>query len=187
MMKKKTIITIKKPSKKETARIKSKVDLKDKIKTGRKEKYNARLFPAIAKRLAFENKNDKEIGDILGITEPTFIKYKKIYPEFFKAIQEGREEPNNEVRQAIVKCAKGYQYEEKVFERVYDNKKKKYVFVKTKTVLKHMPPNPAAQNTWVYSKMKDEFKKTESIDANIKTDYFIKEPEWETKSKKKGE
>ena len=187
-VKKKTIIKeIKNPIKKGSSKDKAKDKLKDKIPVGRKEKYNSKIYPGIAKRLAFEGKNDEEIGEILGISVPTFIKYKKIHPEFIKAIREGREEPNNDVRKAIVKCAKGYNYEEKVFERVWDVKQKKYVFVQTKITHKHIPPNPASQNLWAYSKMKKEFQRTETIDNNVKMEYVIKEPEWDKENKEKGE
>ena len=67
---------------------------------------------------------EKEIYTNLKISKDSWIEYKKKYTELTELIKKSRKSPVNEIKAAMLKRAKGFQYEEKkiVTERIeYDD------------------------------------------------------------------
>lgn len=67
---------------------------------------------------------EKEIYKNLGISKDTWIKYKNENVELFDLLKKGRMKPVEEIKAAMLKRAKGFQYEEKkvIIERIeYNN------------------------------------------------------------------
>ncbi|MDD2493946.1 MAG: hypothetical protein PHE29_02020 [Tissierellia bacterium] len=62
----------------------------------------------VAKALAKEGRKDLYIYKVLGISEATGISYKKKFPSFLKAMEEGAAEPVKIVENNLYKLAKGY-------------------------------------------------------------------------------
>ena len=56
---------------------------------------------------------EKEIWNNLGIHKSTFYDYKSKYKEFSDLLKKGRKKPVEEIKAAMLKRAKGFQYEEK--------------------------------------------------------------------------
>lgn len=56
---------------------------------------------------------EKEIWSNLGIHKSTFYDYKAKYKEFSDLLKKGRKKPVEEIKAAMLKRAKGFQYEEK--------------------------------------------------------------------------
>ena len=77
---------------------------------GQQPKYFS-WMDRIAKKLANEGKKQKDIYDILGISEATGIKYKKEHPSFAKALEEGYEDPIKVAEGVLYKLVKGYEYD----------------------------------------------------------------------------
>lgn len=77
-----------------------------------KLKYKEPDFPLFAEDYARRGLNDKQIAKKLGIAECTFYQYQKGYPEFSEAIKRGKAPVDVEVENALLKRAKGYEYEE---------------------------------------------------------------------------
>ena len=63
---------------------------------------------------------EKEIWNNLGIHKSTFYDYKSKYKEFSDLLKKGRKKPVEEIKAAMLKRAKGFQYEETktVIERI---------------------------------------------------------------------
>ena len=63
---------------------------------------------------------EKEIWTNLGIHKSTFYDYKSKYKEFSDLLKKGRKKPVEEIKAAMLKRAKGFQYEETktVIERI---------------------------------------------------------------------
>ena len=55
---------------------------------------------------------EKEIWTNLGIHKSTFYDYKSKHKEFSDLLKNGRKKPVNEIKAAMLKRAKGFQYEE---------------------------------------------------------------------------
>lgn len=67
---------------------------------------------------------EKEIWNNLGIHKSTFYDYKSKYKEFSDLLKKGRKKPVEEIKAAMLKRAKGFQYQEikTVVERIeYDD------------------------------------------------------------------
>ena len=89
---------------------------------------------------------EKDIAKKLGISERTIQNYKERYPEFAEAMQEAKEAVVSDVFAALLKRAKGYEYEEV---KVYTKKEKddEGVYKEddyTEKTKKHEPPSVAA-------------------------------------------
>lgn len=117
-----------------------------------KKKYRED-FPERAERLAEKGYIDKEIAHKLGISEETFYNYMKEYPEFFKAVKRGKEKPDLEVERALLKSAKGHEYE-KVTEE-FDSESK---LIRRRVELMHVEPNVKANIFWLTNRKGDEWK-----------------------------
>lgn len=84
-------------------------------KKGRPNKYETNVKPRFDE---IENwlklgATEKEIAKRLGIHKGTLIEYKKMYSEFSNLIKKGRKQPVEEIKAAMLKRAKGFQYTEK--------------------------------------------------------------------------
>jgi len=112
-------------------------------KRGPKSKYNLR-YDIVAKKLISKGKTYKEVYDILGITEPTGIKWKKEYKSFKQAFIDGRKElKNNLVETSLLKIATGFhEYVGKAL--VVSDGKDLGAHVEKVKVQEYFPPNVAA-------------------------------------------
>jgi len=97
----------KKPSQKN---IKTKTIIVDKNPVGNQPKY-AKWMDGVAERLAKQGNNQKVIYQLLGITEATGISYKKKYPSFSKALEDGYKDPIKIAEDRLHKLVKGYEFD----------------------------------------------------------------------------
>lgn len=84
-------------------------------KKGRPNKYEThvkRKFKEIEEWLKL-GASEKEIWQRLGIVKSTFYDYKSKYKEFSDLLKNSREQPVEEIKAAMLKRAKGFQYSEK--------------------------------------------------------------------------
>lgn len=82
---------------------------------GRKSKYETHVksrFDEISEWLNL-GAPEKEIWTNLGIHKSTFYDYKSKHKEFSDLLKKGRKKPVNDIKAAMLKRAKGFQYEEK--------------------------------------------------------------------------
>jgi hypothetical protein len=101
------------------------MDEKKKHPGGRPSKYNATFHPLLAESLARLGYTDKQMSEAFGITEATLCAWKKTYPEFFKSLKLGKEQPDDAVESSLLKRALGYKYDEVTRERIVDSGQKK--------------------------------------------------------------
>jgi len=114
-----------------------------------KLKYNDD-FPLLAEDYARKGMTDKEIFKKLGISKDAFYRYQKLYKDFYDALKRGKAPVDVEVENALLKRAKGYEYEETTVEfkpGKKDDKKAKPV--KVKKVTKHVIPDTTAEIFWL--------------------------------------
>ena len=114
-----------------------------------KLKYNDD-FPLLAEDFARKGMKDKEIATNLGISEDAFYRYQKMFKEFYEALKRGKAPVDVEVENALLKRARGYEYEETTVEfkpgKKDDEKAKP---VKVKKVTKKVIPDTTAQIFWL--------------------------------------
>lgn len=86
----------------------------------RKTKYHDD-FPLLAEDYARRGMTDVEIAKSLGISHETLYQYQKKYPEFSDALKRGKAPVDVEVESALLKRARGFEYEEVTVEYKPDN------------------------------------------------------------------
>lgn len=96
---------------------------------GRKGRYETHVKPRL-KEIAdwYEHSTEKQIASKLGVSETSFEKYKKQYPELQECLKNSRENYIDTLKSTLKKKAAGYYYEEtKTYIQEKDGKKIKTV------------------------------------------------------------
>lgn len=86
---------------------------------------------------------DQQIATNMGISGDTYYRWKKQHAEISDALKRGKAPVDFEVESALLKRAKGYDYEEVITEM--DSTGKQHV----RKIKKHMPPDPTAAIFWL--------------------------------------
>jgi hypothetical protein len=135
------------------------------VPCGRDTSYNPDTFPLLAQGWARDGLTNKQIFENLGISEASFYKYLRLYPEFLNALKAGRTPVNIEIENAIIKAAKGYNYKEITNEALIDKETGQIIqIVKRKEVTKHAPPSLGHAKFWQMNR-----DKTKPWNAEIET------------------
>lgn len=135
-------------------------------KVGRKKKYDE-SFPQQALELAEKGLTDKEISKQLGISTTVFYEYKNKIPEFSDALKRGKQPVDNDVENALLKKALGYDYEEQVTEARISEDGTQHPAVVRK-IKKHMPGDTTAQIFWLKNRMPKEWRDGKNIELTGK-------------------
>ena len=144
---------------------------------GRPTKYLP-IYNNIVKNLATKGLIDKEICEVLLITEPTFIKWKRDYPEFFKAYKEGKESPIQEVANALRKKAIGCTVEERIYEPKMIKRNGKLIPSKHRVTLirkvkKELPPDAGACALYLKNRDPDNWRDKQEIEHSGSLGYKV--------------
>ncbi len=84
--------------------------------------------------------SNREIGSFLGVSEDKVRYWCKSRPAFAEAVYKGRQGASNKVVRSLYKCCLGYTTEEVT--RIEGTSPKGEPYNYTRTVTKHVPPNP---------------------------------------------
>ena len=146
-----------------------------KKKTGAPTKYNKDIYPHIVKAIASKGYIESEIQDIIKISVATFVSWKKLYPEFLKALKDGKETPDNEVENALLKRAKGYEYDEIIERPKIIKRNNKPVEVMRVSEIKHkvMAPEVIAQIFWLKNRRPDRWRDRQDIEHSGTIGYKV--------------
>ena len=81
---------------------------------GRPNKYETNIKPRLKEieQLCL-SMSEKQIADIMGVSQSTWCDYKNKYSELSEAIKKGRQNLVFELKSTLIKKAKGFQYSEK--------------------------------------------------------------------------
>lgn len=113
---------------------------------GRNNKYDTHIKPFFKKidEMLNDGATEKQVAESLGISYPSWNKYKVKYPELKELCEKPRTKLIDDLRGALVKRALGFEYEEKKQYITEDENgnKKKHTEITTKFAL----PDVAAIN-----------------------------------------
>lgn len=142
---------------------KRKPEKKKKSNAGAKSKYDS-TFPLLVESYARKGMTDKAISAALGISQDTFYKYIKEYPEFSEGLTAGRRPHVIEVENSMLMSAKGYYKENKKTEKVKGADGKWHV----KEIIenKWYPPSFNAGAFWLTNKAADDWKYKREEEGN---------------------
>lgn len=113
--------------------------------SGRPTLYNPEVHDAQVNRLCLLGLNDEQIAGVMQISVPTLHAWKKQYPEFLKAVLEGKEDADGKVARALYERALGYSHPD-VDIRVVDG-----ALVET-PIIRQYPPDPQALRMWLHNR-----------------------------------
>lgn len=127
-----------------------------KKKVGRRSKYQTEVKPRleeISKYIA-EGATEKDIIEWLGIASSTFYEYKLRYPEFKESLDIPKRESIMQVKNALLKRALGFTYEEKKQYLTKDKETGKET-LRVETYQKYCPPDMGAVSMFLRNNDKD--------------------------------
>lgn len=111
--------------------------------------YVAKKLCEQVTKLCMLGLTDERVAAIMGLNTETYYRWQKEFPEFSKAVSEGKEHADAEVVHGLYHRAIGYSHpEEKIF---YDAKAGEVVRADT---TKHYPPEPVAAVFWLKNRQR---------------------------------
>lgn len=113
---------------------------------------------------------DEQIAHNIGIRRPTLYQWKKDYPDISDALKRGKAPVDMEVENALLKSAKGYDYDEQIYR---PNSKGKMIL--DKVVRKHAPPNPTSAIFWLKNRKPEQWREKQTVELNQPLDESVKE------------
>jgi len=131
----------------------------------RKTKYEDD-FPLLAEGYAREGMIDKDIAAKLGISKDTFYQYIKKYPEFSDSLKRGKAPVDIEVENALLKRARGYEYEETTVEYEAAKKGEKASPKKIKKVTRQVAPDTTAEIFWLKNRKPKKWRDKQNVELS---------------------
>lgn len=117
-------------------------------KSGYKPEYDAQVY-----NMALLGLTDAEMSEALGVTQPTFDKWKREHKDFFLSIKRGKMTADGYVAENLHKRAVGYTYDEVKFEKIgsrdIEGDNIKEDIYKKSVTTKEVVPDVTAQIFWL--------------------------------------
>ena len=127
----------------------------------RKPKYRPDYHPAEARRLAEDMYIDVEIAAAIGIGETQFYEWKKRYPKFARAVDEGKQKVNKMIEGAYKNLALPHKLKTVIAEPdPKDKSKVKVVRVEEREV----DPNERAGRMLLYNRLPHKYRERIQVD-----------------------
>lgn len=123
-------------------------------------------FPLLVEGWAREGMIDKEMAAKLGISTETFYQYQKKYPDFSDSIKRGKAPVDVEVENALLKRARGYEYEETTVEYDAAVEGQKAKPKKIKKTTKQVVPDTTAEIFWLKNRKPKKWRDKQNIELS---------------------
>ena len=112
-------------------------------KAGRKSKYESHVLPYLEKIPKwYLSKTEAQIAKKLGITQKSWMNYKKQYPELQECLKNSQEDLIDELKGTLKKKAQGFYYTEETYTETDDPKNGK--IKKTEIKKRYAQPDTGA-------------------------------------------
>ena len=107
---------------------------------------------------------DAQIAAKIGITPQTLCEWVRRFPSFSEALKRGKKPVDDEVENALLKSALGFEYEETITEIVEqaDGTQRKQI----KKVKRYSPPSNTAQIFWLKNRRPDRWREKQDVSLN---------------------
>jgi len=110
--------------------------------------------------LAIKGFTDKEIAQVLGITEQTLNNWKKAQPKFFESLKIAKEDADRKVERSLYERACGYEHPE---DKIFNNAGKALIVC----TVKHYPPDPTSMIFWLKNRQPKKYSDRQELDINV--------------------
>ena len=121
--------------------------------TDYKPEYNELVY-----KLCLLGATDKEMADIIGVTEQTFNNWKGKHKDFFESLTRGKVVADAEIAKSLYHRAKGYEHKETIT-ATYQGQ-----ITDTMDVIKHYPPDTPAATLWLKNRQPDKWRDKVEVD-----------------------
>lgn len=125
---------------------------------GRPEKWRDE-FVRIAEGAARLGATDREIAEMLGVSERTIHNWKHDHPELVEALKVGKEAADDRVEQSLYRRALGYSHDA-VKIMSYEGQ------VITEPYVEHYPPDTTAAIFWLKNRRKEQWRDKSEVEVN---------------------
>ncbi len=127
-----------------------------KKKRGRKSKYYEIVYPRLEEISKYiqEGASEKDVIEFLGIASSTFYEYKNKYSELAESVEKPKKRNIMNVRNALLKKALGFTYEEKK-QYITKDKDTGKEQIRVETYQKYSPPDVGAIAMYLRNNDKD--------------------------------
>jgi hypothetical protein len=137
---------------------------------GRPSKFNDKIQDKI-KLLALKGFTDKEISQVLEITEQTLNNWKISHPDFFEVLNDWKATADAEIERSLYERAHGYSCPETKPQWVQDENGGHWEYAE---MIKHYPPDPTSMIFWLKNRQRDKWRDKHEVnvtglDARIDT------------------
>ena len=130
---------------------------------GRPSTYNPEILLAV-EFMARHGLTDLEMSARLGVSEVTFNAWKKVYPEFLKALKVGKDDADDQVEKSLFQLAKGYEYEAEKPMTIGEGKG--FSHIEIAKYREKNPPNPTACIFWLKNRRKDKWRDKQEMELS---------------------
>lgn len=111
---------------------------------------------------------EKRLATAFGVHVDTIAEWKRVYPEFAKAIREGRRDHDSrEIETSLARSAKGYNYNEVKHEYECDTQAGTARLKATTRIRKHVPANVAAASFWLKNRAPKEWRDKQEVEMRV--------------------
>lgn len=118
---------------------------------GRPTKYNGKHTDELVFKLSLLGLIDRQMADVIGITESTFNDWKHKHPSFSESIKNGKDSADAQVAKSLYQRANGYSHtDEKIF--CHEGE------VIRVPIIKHHPPDTTAMIFWLKNRQPELFR-----------------------------
>lgn len=136
-------------------------------KLGRPSIYEPQSHPLLAHKYALLGATNEKIAEFFNITVITFENWMRWYIDFFRAVMSGRDIADANVAQSLYNRAVGFEFTEKIYERVLVKDAKGDVVTDPETgermtelvlkrkMVKHQPADVTAAKFWLWNRTKN--------------------------------
>jgi len=132
---------------------------------GRKTYWDTRIEPRLFEIAGWarDGHTDKDICEALGVSIPTFYKWKAIKTELLDTLKVNKAIADLTVENSLYKRATGYTYEETSRE-IKTDKNDKIIFKHVKKTEKIVIPDTTAQIFWLKNRKMNEWRDTKNLE-----------------------
>jgi len=131
----------------------------DKKKVGRETDYKPE-FCQRACEYAVNGATDREIAELLGVTERTLYRWKHIYPEFCQSLEMGKEIPNKRVVQSLYRRAVGYSFDAVKIMAPGAGRRTPIIV----PYVEHVPPDVGAAKLWLTNRDPENWREKSEVE-----------------------
>ena len=125
---------------------------------GRPTKYKGQEHDELVYKLCLLGATDKEMADILGVSESTLNLWKDTYSKFSESLTRGKVVADAEIAKSLYHRAKGYEHTETIT-ATYQGQ-----ITDTMDVIKHYPPDTPAATLWLKNRQPDKWRDKVEVD-----------------------